>query len=503
MYPLAATAIDFYKAGHIDQYPAGTSLIYSNFTCRSDSNSGMPPEFDHRVVFFGLQGLCRWLFQDLWQNTFFDRTEREVVEAYRHRMHDSLGPDRDRCDHILALHRIGHLPILIKALPEGSRVPLRVPLLTIRNTLPSFYWLTNFLETQISAELWKPIRNATLAYWLRRLLDDMAIRTGSPPASVFFQGHDFSFRGMSGLHDAASSGCGHLLSFLGTDTVAAVDYAESYYGGAPGRPIGPIGCSVPATEHSVMCMSGEAGEEDLIRHLITEVYPRGIVSIVSDSWDFWQVLTRFVPNLMETIRHRGDGATGLHKVVFRPDSGVPKHIICGDPSAPDGSPERRGALNILWDIFGGTTTATGHRLLDSHVGLIYGDSMSYPVVKDILQNMEESGFASANVVFGVGSWTYQLATRDCFGCAMKSTYGEVDGVGRAIYKDPATDSNHIKRSARGLLRVDRDGDSFVAHDLQSWEQEAGGELKPVFEDGKMLRHQTLDEIRLRLHGGWL
>lgn len=489
--PLSAT--DFYKTGHLRQYPPGTELVYSNFTCRSDKLAKLLPDFDHKVVFFGLQGVAQWLLKDLWDDAFFERSKSRVVDEYRRRMDTSLGAGSVDVSHIADLHDLGYLPVHIKALPEGSRVNIRVPCYTICNTRPEFYWVTNYLETQLSAETWKSMTSATIAYEYRRLLTQYANLTCSPSSFVQWQGHDFSFRGMSGIYDAAQSGAGHLLSFLGTDTISAIDYLERYYGGKKTF----VGGSVPATEHSVMCMGGEADEQETIRRLITEVYPRGVVSIVSDTWDFWGVLTRTAKNLKSEIFGRQPDANGLAKVVFRPDSGDPVKIIAGDLNAEPGTPEHKGAVECLWDIFGGTWTENGYRLLDSHVGLIYGDSITLERASKILGALATKGFASANIVFGIGSFTYQHVTRDTFGSAVKATFGRVNGVDRPLFKQPKTDSG-TKHSARGLLRVEKVSSDFVLHDMQTWEQEAQGELKTVFKDGEMCRLESLEEIRNRL-----
>lgn len=479
-------ATDFYKTGHIRQYPDRTALVYSNFTCRSArwAQGHTLLDYDGRVVFFGMQAVCQWLLIDYWRDNFFSRPKEEVIRKYQRRMDAALGPGAVDTSHIAELHGLGYLPLLIKALPEGSRVDLRVPLWTIVNTLPSFYWLTNYVETQLSAELWKMLTTATTAYEYRQLFDRYAAMTGSPKEFVPWQGHDFSARGMSGIFDATSSGAGHLLSFTGTDTISAIDFLEEYYGGT-----GFIGGSVPATEHSVMCMGTCEGEIETFRRLITGTYPKGIVSIVSDTWDFWQVLTEFTRTLKSEILAR-EG-----KVVFRPDSGDPVKIIVGDPEAE--GPAAKGAVECLWDVFGGTITDQGYKLLDPHVGLIYGDSISIPRASAILDGLRQKGFASANIVFGIGSYTYQCVTRDTFGTAIKATYGEVNGVGRELYKDPKTD-NGIKKSARGLLRVEFENGRFVLHDQQTWEQENRGLLHPVFRNGTILNRQTYDEIRDRL-----
>lgn len=484
--------VDFYKTGHIRQYPPGSEFVYSNFTCRSDKLARLLPDFDHRAVFFGLQGICRWLLRDLWNDTFFNREEREVLAKYGRRMDNSLGTGAVPLEHIAALWNLGYLPVRIKALPEGARVPIRIPMFTIENTHPDFYWLTNYLETQISAEIWKSVHSATVAAEYRRLLNKYAALTESPLAFVPWQGHDFSARGMSGNHDAATSGAAHLLSFTGTDTVHAIDYLEEYYNAT-----GSVGGSVPATEHSVMSMGGKDAEQETFRRLICDAYPGGVVSIVSDTWDFWNVLTQIAPALRAEIEARTPDALGMAKVVFRPDSGDPVKIIAGDPNAPIDSPAFKGAVELLWDAFGGTHTSRNFKVLGERVGLIYGDSITLERAHAILHALYEKGFASCNVVFGIGSFTYQHATRDSFGCAIKATWGQVDDEPRVLYKEPATDDG-IKTSARGLLRIDMVDRQYLLRENVSREDEQGGALRIVFQDGQLYNQETLSDIRNRL-----
>lgn len=490
--PLHAT--DFYKTGHIRQYPPGTTLVYSNFTCRSDRLAEMLPDFDHRVVFFGLQGLAQWLLIDAWNDEFFHKPKADVVGAYKRRMDLSLGEGAVDVSHVAALHDLGYLPLRIKALPEGSRVDMRIPLLTVVNTHPDFYWVTNYIETQLSAELWKAVTSATTAYEYRRLFARFAARTGADVAMLPWLGHDFSARGMSGISDGATSGGGHLLSFCGTDSIAAIDYLEATY---PDAEPTLIGGSVPATEHSVMCMGGEDDEIGTFRRLVTQTYPSGIVSIVSDTWDFWRVITEYAAALKPEILGRTPDALGNAKVVFRPDSGDPVTIIAGDPAAQPGTSEHKGAVECLWDIFGGTTTAQGYRVLHPRVGMIYGDSITLDRAGRILEALAAKGFASGNMVFGIGSYTYQHVTRDSFGTAMKATFGVVNGEDRVLFKAPKTD-NGTKNSARGLLRVERQDGHFVLHEMQTREQEGQGLLQTVFEDGRMVRMESLSVLRSRL-----
>lgn len=486
-------AIDFYKADHRSQYPRGTEYVYSNFTPRSVHLGTLLDDFDNRVVFFGLQGFIKHFLIDTWNQEFFNQPKEKVVATYKHRMDTSLGADAIDMVHIEELHDLGYLPLKIKALPEGSRVNLRVPMFTIVNTEPKFFWLTNYLETVMSSEIWKSCTTATIAFQYKKLLIAFAQKTGGAVDFVAIQAHDFSCRGMSGIYDAAQVGVGHLTSFIGTDTVAAIDFAEDYYNAT-----GIVGVSVPATEHSVMCMGTQEDELGTFRRLIKELYPSGIVSIVADTWDFWQVITDFALSLKSDILSRTPNSLGLAKVVFRPDSGDPVKIICGDSDAPKGSPAYKGAVECLWDIFGGTKTAKGYKQMHERVGLIYGDSITLTRALAILTGLEAKGFASTNIVFGVGSYTYQYNTRDTFGFAMKATWGQVNGQPRDIFKNPKTDSG-TKRSAKGLLRVEKNDNGYVLFDQQTSAQEKEGELKDVFLNGKLLKETSLNEVREILH----
>lgn len=411
--------------------------------------------------------------------------------------------------------------------------------MTFYPTHKDFAWLPGYLETVSSAELWKPITVASIARQYRQLLHKYAIKTGAPLDFCLWQGHDFSARGMSGIQDAFVSGSGHLLSFLGTDTIGAIDYLEDFYGGKDTF----VGGSVPATEHAVMCMGGKDDEYETIRRLIEDVYPAGIVSVVSDTWNFWKVVGEggIAEQLKDKILARKPNALGQAKTVFRPDSGDPVRIITGyrvaelkdidetnyykyDAVSENGKvyefeisfvdpectlidrvslgrelskDEVKGAVECLWDTFGGTTTEKGYKVLNERVGLIYGDSITLHRAEDILERLEAKGFASCNIVFGIGSYTYQYITRDTFGIAVKSTFGVVNGEDRELSKDPITDSG-TKKSATGLLRVEREGNDYVLYQKQTWEQEAQGALEEVFRDGKLVRFQTLVDMRKRL-----
>jgi len=233
------------------------------------------------------------------------------------------------------------------------------------------------------------------------------------------------------------------------------------------------------------------GEIHQFKRLITEVYPSGIISIVCDTFDYWKVLTDILPKLRPYILNR-EG-----KVVIRPDSSpkTPLEIICGDPEA-EGA-EKKGSLECLWETFGGHINSKGFRELDPHIGLIYGESISVDLQDKILSKMKEMGFASNNIVFGIGSYSFQYVSRDTYGFAIKSTYGEIDGKPVEIFKDPKTD-NGEKKSLKGLVQVYKEGNEFKVKDQCSWDEERDGELKTVFRDGQLIRETSLNNIRERI-----
>lgn len=485
--PNPALFIDGYKLDHRRQYPEGTEFVYSNWTARSSRI-----EDQKHVVFLGLQHFLQKYLIDDFQRNFFERNIDEVCEEYERRVNGYLGPNTVGTDHIRALHALGYIPLEFSALPEGSLVPLRVPMFVVENTHPDFGWVTNYFETVLSCEIWLPCTSATLAYRMRDLLDRAAVATGSPRDFVQWQGHDFSMRGMSGVEAASLSGLGHLLSFTGTDTIPAIELAEVFYG--RGLDEGYlIGGSIPATEHSVMCAGGAGNEAETVGHIL-DLYQAGPVSIVADTWNFWEFVGEIIPKYKDAIMAR-DG-----KVVIRPDSGDPVLIICGDPAEPVGSPAHKGAIQILWETFGGTITETGHKLLDSHIGCIYGDSITYERADAILTNLYRKGFASGNMVFGVGSYTYQYVTRDTFGFAMKATNVVINDESLAIFKDPITDGGS-KKSAKGRLAVllTEHGHYTLVNEATP-EQEEMSELKPVWRDGKFITTWNIAEMRENLHG---
>ena len=499
----APVQLDSYKVGHPFQYPDKTQMVYSNFTCRKSRDENIK-----EVVFFGLQPYMMKYLTDEWNNSFFDQPKEDVIARYKRRMDTHLGPDSITTAHLEKLHDLGYMPVSIRAIPEGTLVPISVPCLTIRNlhnqvltnrdgsTINGneFYWVTNMLETSLSCSIWFPIVNATKALNNRRILERYADATCMNRGFVPFQNHDFSMRGHQCMEAAAISGAAHILSSVGSDTIPGIEFLETYYNADASKEM--IAVSVPATEHSVMCAGGSNPDEEqeTFRRLIQDEYPTGIVSIVSDTWDLWNVLETILPNLKDIIMQR-DG-----KVVIRPDSGNPVDIICGNPKASRES-ERKGLVECLWDIFGGITNDKGYNTLDSHIGAIYGDGINDKRMEQILSRLEKKGFASDNIVFGIGSFTYSFGiSRDTYNAAIKSVAVQIDGEYKAIFKDPITDDG-TKKSAKGFCAVlkDQQGNLFLKDNV-SFEESQNDEMKEVFNGSKggILVEHSLSEIRERM-----
>lgn len=511
---------DVYKEFHARAYHPDVSEVYANFTSRSGKNSNV--EGNENVVFVGLQYFIMSYLQEEWA-TFFEAPKAVAVAQHKRILSAMLGYAVD-VGYLEKLHDLGYLPLRIKALPEGTLVPYQVPPLTVVNTQPGFEWLTNMIETVLSCENWPIQTSATTSVAYLKVFREFAEKTGLPADFVPFQGHDFSFRGMFGKHAAAISGFGHLASGLvGTDTIPAVLFAEKYYGANVDNEL--VGCSVDATEHSVTCSWLLEGEIAFFRYLMTEQSPKGILSVVSDTWDFWTLVTEYLPQLKDEIMNR-DGT-----LVIRPDSGDPVKILTGYRSialqdisrvsdaceiadkegfeaveiqgtyydVKTGNPmqpcEVKGLIECLWDIFGGTTTDKGYKLLDDHIGAIYGDAITLKRQREILQRLMDKGFAS-KVVLGIGSYSYQYVTRDTHGSAVKATSVVKGGERVAIFKDPKTDQG--KKSAKGLLKVIRQDGTLRVLDNVSPQEEAEGLLEVVFEDGKLVKTTTLAEIRDRI-----
>ena len=492
---------DGYKVGHKRMLAKGTTKLYGTWIPRSIKYA---PKGVKKIVSFGQQLVARWLHDEFAEN-FFALPKDEALQFGKD-MSLYLGMDYD-ASHFEALHDLGYLPIRIKALPEGIETEPNIPHMTFINTVDGFAWLTLYLETIVSSLAWKPSTSATTALQYRRNLVKWVMKTDPNNAWLIdFLAHDFSARGLSPW-DMLSSGLGHATSFRGSDTLIVIPGARYFYN----EPKDQVAInSVNASEHSVSTTKiFTVGEQQMLADWMDE-FPDGILSVVSDTFDLWQLITVFIPNLKDKILGRNG------KLVIRPDSGDPVDIICGlantNKVAKGTSMEQteaiyKGVIELLWDIFGGTVNEQGYKVLDPHIGAIYGDSITLERQEQIYERLAAKGFASTNIVLGVGSFTYQYNTRDSLGFAAKGAWFEADGIGYNIYKEPVTDDG-TKKSLKGFCAVHEvyAADSlgklhFTGYTVKTEctpEEESQGLLHIIYEDGKFYNQTTLTEIRAKI-----
>lgn len=480
---------DFYKTTHSKQFPAGTTKLVSYFTPRMSRLDGV-----NDVVVFGVQAFCKDYLVRYFNVNFFWRSKDEIVNKYQRILDATIGHDAYDINKIAALYDLGYLPVEIKALPEGTRCPIHVPFLEMSNTHPDFAWVPQFLESFMSSELWHPMVSATVGTLYRDIVDkyyDETVEDGVPHARAL---GDFSFRGQECMQSAVKSSAGWCLSFLNTATVPAIPYLESMYHCDCTKE--SVAFGAVSTEHSVMCsnFAVDGDEITFIRRALTELYPNMSFSMVSDSYDYWNLVDNILPRLKDEImNHNGT-------LLIRGDSGDPVEIVTQ-------------TVYHLWDIFGGTVNSKGYKALDPHVKALYGDSITVQRCEKIYENLKQHGFACNNVSLGVGSFSMQCIeqngqlkpfTRDTFGMAVKATYGVVNGKEIQIFKDPKTDTDHFKKSLKGMCYVARDdsGKITYADGLMRQEIPVGSNLlQPIFRDGHMLQEYSLANIRDRLWKG--
>lgn len=482
--------IDFYKAVHAEMLPKNITKSVSYFTPRMSRVK----RWD-KVVMFGLQGFIKTYLIDYFNEEFFDKPFEEIIYEYKRIMDASLGKDAYKIDKIESLHKLGYLPIEIVALPEGTIVPMHVPMFGITNTHKDFAWLPQSLESLISAEMWHPMLAATVGMTYRGIVNhyyDLTCEDNIPRSKALGA---FDFRGEECLESAVKAGAGWCLSFLNTATVPTIPHLEKNYFCDCTKE--SVAYGSPSTEHSVMCSNYavDGDEITLLRRLLTEIYPNTSFSAVLDSYDYWNIIDNILPQLKtEIMNHNGC-------MLMRGDSGDCVEVVTK-------------TVFKLWEEFGGTVNSKGYKVLDPHVKAIYGDSITVQRCEEIYRILMKNGFACSNVALGVGSFSFQCIeedgvlkpfTRDTFSSCIKATYCEINGKPFPIFKNPK--DGGFKKSQKGCCRVyTRCDGSIYYEDELTWEQaiksgKHGNMLIPVFKDGELLKEQSLKEIRDRLHGG--
>ena len=484
--------IDFYKSTHSKMYPENMSRIVSYLTPR-----GTRIEGEEHLVMFGLQAFIKEFLIEMFDKNFFSVPEEKCIGEYSRILDNTIGSKAYDISKIISLHRLGYLPVKISAVPEGTRVPVKVPMIQLENTHPDFPWVVEYIESVLSSEMWHGMVSANMGYMYRRIVNkyyDISVDNDVPRAKAL---GDFSFRGQESLSSAVKSSAAFCLSFLNTATVPAIPWLEKYYNCDCTKE--PVAYGAVSTEHSVMCSNYafDGDEITMYRRLLTELYPDTSFSVVADTYDYWNFVNNIIPQLKnEILAHNGT-------MLVRGDSGDPVEIVTE-------------TVFRLWDIFGGEVNSKGYKVLDGHVKAIYGDSITPQRCERIFKILIENGFACSNVALGVGSFSMQCLeigdrlyphTRDTFQIAVKATYCEdKDGNMYPIFKSPKTDTGKMKVSHRGMCAVYRNDegvisvkDGFDRVTIKEFDRE--NLLVPVFEHGSMIKEYSLSEIRDILHSG--
>ena len=457
--------LDSYKDLHPDMLPEGTEYVYSYGEARKGA------QYDN-TIFFGLQYiLMEWLQGVVITKELIDEAEPLLIEHFKH---SGKVWKRERWDYI-ANELGGKLPICIKAIREGTKIPVSNALFTIVNTDKNCAWLTNALETVIQ-QVWYPTTVATRSNYIVELIKEyykLTVDEANQWLSDYYL-HDFGQRGCTGMEAAMIGGAAHLVNSKGTDTKMGMVGAIKYYSAK----IENLAYSVPASEHSIATALGEDGEFEVVRNLI-KTYPMGILSVVSDSYSIENAVNMYCTELKQDILGRNG------KFVVRPDS----------PRFEGDTPQDQ----ILWIVkkldegFGHTVNSKGYKVLDSHVGVIYGDSLTEVDIRNSLELLLLNGYSAEASVYGCGGYLLQRLHRDTLRFAIKSSAQCRNGVWTDVYKAPKDIS---KASKRGQLSVARyDGGDWVtlSKDLIL---EHDDQLKTVFLNGELVNPITFDEVRM-------
>jgi nicotinamide phosphoribosyltransferase len=440
---------DSYKTSMFKQYPAGTTGVYSYIESRGG-------RYDS-TVFFGLQAFIKEYLLEPITQTDIDVAE-EILTAHGEPF------NREGWEYILSEHN-GYLPVVIRAVPEGTVVPVKNVLATIENTDPKCFWLTTWLETALLRAIWYPTTVATQSKYIKTLILDYLERTGDP-TTIDFKLHDFGARGVSSIESAGIGGAAHLVNFMGSDTISGVLFAREYYNA------GIAGFSIPAAEHSTITSWGRDGEVDAYRNMLTQfARPGTILAVVSDSYDIYNAASKLWG---EELRQQviDSGAT----VVIRPDSGDPVEV-------------NRKLIEILGEKFGYTKNSKGFKVLNN-VRLIQGDGVNERSIRSILGAFMAMGWSADNIAFGMGGALLQQIDRDTQKFAMKCSSACIDGKWINVQKDPITDSGKKSKAGRVTLFQNRDGSYYSG--VEDWMESA---LIEVFRDGKLVKEYTFDEVR--------
>lgn len=454
------TRTDSYKASHFLQYPEGATRVSSYIEPRGG-------DFDE-VVFFGLQAFIKeYLMTPI--------THEDVQAASKLFEAHGMPFNYEGWMQIASLPN-GKLPIEIKALPEGTVTQPGIPQVQVTNTDPRFPWLTSYVETAMLRAVWYPSTVASLSRKAKKVIyAGLSMTADDPDAEIGFKLHDFGARGATCSEAAMLGGLGHLVNFMGTDTVEALIGAMSYYNAD-----GPVGFSIPATEHSTVTSWGRDGELDMFRNLL-EKHPTGLVACVSDSYNVFKATREYWGKELKDVVLAREGT-----LVVRPDSGDPTTMPLD-------------IIDILMEQFGYTVNSKGFKVLPDQVRVIQGDGMTVETLTRLCLNAMERKISISNFAMGMGGGLLQKVDRDTCKYAMKANAVEVDGVWLDVYKDPITDQG--KKSKRGRQAVLLIDGEYVARRIDDIPTDMGhgiaDQLRTVYVDGVIKVDDDFDTIRER------
>lgn len=483
---------DSYKQCHPKMYPENQEQLVSYLTPRAEMSKRFP-----KMVVWGVTPFLADIKEAF--DDFFNTPLNEAMREYDCYMDLHLGLSNVAREQWVGLHELGYLPLEIRALPEGTVVNMGIPIVEMRNTHNGYAWLVQWVECLLQTEIWPTCAYATVGWEYHKIAEKYYNKT-TDGADPFMAMADFGFRGMSCLEDATRCSASWLLSFNKTSTIPALPYLDDYY--AANCVQNKIGIGAVSTEHSVMAANYalDGDEITFVKRLLTKIYPNTSFSMVSDTYDYWNMVKNIIPACKaEILAHNG-------KLLIRPDSGDMVSIAIQ-------------TIESLWDDFGGTINSKGYKQLDPHIGIIYGDGCTLNKVTEVYDELEARGYAATNIVFGVGAFCFHalfnedghitVLTRDTWGMAMKATYGVFGGRSVPIYKDPKTDSG-LKKSHKGCCKVIKvktvNDDNTVSYHFECLDQQPMWVpdnytcLKLAFRDGVRFNQEDFMTIRGRLYG---
>lgn len=442
-YPTLLFIADCYKYTHASMYPQGLESVYSVLYCRN-------PRLDlsalnGHIVAFGMRQAIAKL-KTLYAE-FKAASEESIKSGLEFLYSDFMNLDKSQESYHFLIDKWlslpNEIPIHFKVVPEGSFIPSHSPIITLQSTKQEHCWFVNFIETYLNSQIWKSCLVATNAARFKRIEYDCL----GYYLDESWNFHDFAQRGMNGIEDCYNSSMGHILFFNGTDSMMALKHLYDEYG-AQASLVG----SIPASEHSVMCLGGQSGEVESFKRIM-RAFPKSMVSIVSDTWNLWEIIEGLKRDkeANEMIQNRA------FPIVLRPDSGDPFLILTGDAGSSD-ERARKGVIRLVDEYFS-----------LSKVRIIYGDAITVERARAVYDWCKDNGYNPTEFLcFGIGSYAYNSGIRDDVGLVSKMTWARINGENKHLIKSPITGGEKLSLSGKvGIDKHTRKTKQFLDSDLEN------------------------------------